>query len=678
MKDNLISDAGSSAEIRIRQLVSSLNAAADSYYNGRGEVMSDYEWDKGFDELKRLEQETGFFLPDSPTRNVSADNTAGQKEAHEFDALSLAKTKSVADVAEWAEGKPVWISWKLDGLTLVATYDGGRLVKIVTRGDGHVGTNITRLAPAIGRLPLQISHKGHLVVRGEAIISYHDFNEFLAQSQEPYANPRNLASGSLSLKDVEEVKNRKIVWRPFALVSGLGDAESASWGKGMDALDSLGFYTVERELVEVSDFSHLNAVIESWTRKVTECKCPYPVDGLVIAYEDSVYARSGSVTGHHAVRGGLAFKWADVTARTELERIDWSCAVGSICPVAVFRPVELEGTTVRRASLVNISECERLGIGGKGTLLDVIKSNKIIPKVVAVAAKNGDFEIPVSCPVCTAPTRIEIAESGTKKLVCSNPDCAARTLRKFMRFVSKEGMDIDGLAGETIARFLREGLIKSVADIYRLDSRRDEIAALEGFGAKSADKIAAAIADARSSRKPEQLVVALSIPMCGTESARLLLSAFPDPKTLFAVAATAENTDVFTSIRGIGPQVAKCFIDWCHDPGNRETVAFLLDEVSFDPFKAAVTTGTCQGKTFLATGSLKEDGKFKTRKALKDYVLSQGGKWAASVSKSVDFLVNNDISSNSSKNKAAKELGIPIITEDEFVATYWHDGNTTT
>lgn len=655
---------------RIRGLVSRLNEAADAYYNGRGELMTDFEWDAAFDELKALEASTGFVLPDSPTQKVSADDIAGQKETHEFDALSLAKTKSVAELAAWADSRPVWLSWKLDGLTLVVTYDGGRLAKVVTRGDGHTGTNITRLAEGIGRLPVKIDYPGHLVVRGEAVISYRDFEEFLAQSQEPYANPRNLASGSLTLKDIGELKARKLVWRPFALVAGLGEEEHRSFGGAMAALQKLGFDCVERELVPTPDVQSLAGTIARWTEKVTGREYPYPVDGLVAVYEDSSYARTGSVTSHHAVRAGLAFKWEDAVAKSELERIDWSCAVGSICPVAVFRPVELEGTIVRRASLCNISECERLGIGGAGTKIDIIKSNKIIPKVVAVKERVGEFAVPASCPVCAAQTRIEVSGAGTRKLVCTNPDCAARTLRKFMRFVSKEGLDIDGLAGETLAKFIRAGWLKTVADVYSLDSHRDEIAAMEGFGGKSADKIAKAVAVARSHRRPEQLLVALSIPMCGNETARLLLGRYGDLPALFAAAFGAPGPDAFADIRGIGPQISTAFVDWCASETNRKLVERLLTEIEFDQFKGAVATGRCVGKTFLATGSLDPEGRFKTRNALKEYVLSQGGKWAGAVSKTVDFLINNDPESSSSKNKTAKALGVAIIPESEFVSRF--------
>ena len=341
--------------LRMQQLVSELNEASDAYYNGRSELMTDYEWDQRFDELKRLETETGTTLPDSPTQKVSEDTITGQKEAHEFAALSLAKTKQIGDLVKWAEERPIWISWKLDGLTLVVTYDDGRLTKVVTRGNGHIGTNITHLTQAISGIPMEIAAKGHVVIRGEAVISYDDFERYVMESGEDYANPRNLASGSLSVKDPQDIKDRHIRWIPFTLVYTEEDINS--WGARMDWLDSLGFNTVERQRIEQPSPTNVEACLAGFTEKVTSKQNPYPVDGLVVCYDDTAYAQTGSVTGHHATRAGLAFKWQDEAADTVLKEVEWSCAASTISPVAVFEPVELEGTTVKRASLCNISEC---------------------------------------------------------------------------------------------------------------------------------------------------------------------------------------------------------------------------------------------------------------------------------------------------------------------------------
>ena len=655
------------AIVEMKEMVRRLNEAADAYYSGRGELMTDFEWDAMFDALKKLEAETGVVLPDSPTSKVSSDSLAGRREAHETPALSLAKTKSVAELAKWCEGRPVWISWKLDGLTLVATYDGGFLTRIVTRGDGHYGTNITHLAGGILGVPAKIACEGHLVVRGEAVISYADFESFIASSQEDYANPRNLASGSLTLKDIEELKARRLRWKPFTLVKS--DREFKSWGECMDYLDSLGFETVERELVCAPGEAELKGAIDRWTVKVTDGENPYPVDGLVVTYDDVAYSATGSVTGHHATRAGIAFKWQDETAATKLERIEWSCAVASISPVAVFEPVNLEGTVVKRASLCNVSECERLGIGGPGTELKVIKANKIIPKVVEVTRGEGALEIPATCPVCGAATELKVSQSGTKTLRCSNAKCPARELRKFMRFVSKAGADIDGLAGETIAKFVNSGWVKRFGDLYRLGSHRDEIAAMEGFGDKSADKIVAAVESAREC-DAVKLLVALSIPLCGPDVARRLLSRHGF-RELFEAAAQDGAEEVFASIDGIGPGKAAAFVSWCKDGENIAMLDDLLGEVRVKEYSAP-QGGRCGGMVFVVTGEL---GIFAGRDAFKEYVVAQGGKVSGSVSSKTSFLVTNDTSSGSSKNRKAAELSIPVITEAEFIERFGWGGS---
>ena len=511
--------------LRMQQLVNELNEASDAYYNGQTERMTDYEWDARFDELKRLETETGTTLPDSPTQKVSEDSITGQKEEHEFAALSLAKTKQPGELVKWAEQRPIWISWKLDGLTLVVTYDNGRLSKVVTRGNGHIGTNITHLADAISGIPLTIAHQGHTVIRGEAVISYDDFERFLMESGEDYANPRNLASGSLTLKDVDEVRQRHIRWIPFTLV--YTDIDLNSWGDRMAWLDQQGFKTVERQRVEAPSLSSVEACLARFTEKVVSKQNPFPVDGLVICYDDTAYAQTGSVTGHHATRAGLAFKWQDEAADTVLQEIEWSCAASTISPVAIFQPVELEGTTVRRASLCNISECERLGIGGSGTQLSVIKANKIIPKVIAIKQSVGSFIVPSECPVCHAPAQISVSEmSGTKTLHCTNAECPAKQLKKLARFVSKEGMNIDGISEQTLSKFINLGWISEYADIYELRSHILELSRMEGFGEKSASNIMRSIDKSREVQA-HRLLYALNIPLCGLDVCKRLLSAYP-------------------------------------------------------------------------------------------------------------------------------------------------------
>ena len=645
----------------MRQLIDRLNQASEAYYNGQRELMSDYEWDALFDQLKTLEEETGIILPGSPTHKVSEDSIAGQKEAHEFPALSLAKTKSVAELASWAGVRPVWLSWKLDGLTLVVTYDNGKLTKVVTRGDGHIGTNITHLAPAIEGILPRVTAEGHMVIRGEAVISYEDFERFLLESGGDYANPRNLASGTLALKDIEEVRRRHVHWVPFTLV--YTDKDINSWGERMRYLERLGFQPVEREQIAQPDSPNLQACIDRWTEKVTSGKNPYSVDGLVITYDDTAYAQTGSVTGHHATRGGMAFKWQDEAAETTLDHIEWSCAAGSISPVAVFTPVELEGTTVRRASLCNISECRRLGIGGKGTALSVIKANKIIPKVIQVREKVGELEIPTQCPVCGAPTQITENETSLiERLQCTNPDCAAKQLSKFTRFVSKEGLDIDGISEQTLAKFINEGLVHEFPDLFHLRDHVGRIERFEGWGPKSTAKLMASIEKARDTDS-RRLLYALSIPFCGVEVAKRLVASFT-MEQLMEISLRDDGDEMLASVDGIGPEKSSRVVNWMRDERNRAMLLRLLDELRVKQEEKRELGTRCAGKTFVITGDVH---RYKNRTELKAYIESQGGKVTGSVSKSTHFLINNDALSTSTKNQKAHALGIPIITEEEFI-----------
>ena len=660
--------------LRMQQLIRELNEASEAYYNGKGERMTDYEWDARFDELRQLEQETGTTLPDSPTQKVSEDSITGQKEEHEFAALSLAKTKQSAELVKWAEQKPIWISWKLDGLTLVVTYDNGKLTKVVTRGNGHIGTNITHLASAINGIPASIPAQGHTVIRGEAVISYDDFDRFLMESGEDYANPRNLASGSLTLKDVEEVRQRHIQWIPFTLVYTEEDINS--WGDRMSWLDQQGFNTVERQLVEHPDSSSVEVVINTFTQEVTSRQNPFPVDGLVICYDDTAYAQTGSVTGHHATRAGLAFKWQDEAAETTLKEIEWSCAASTISPVAIFEPVELEGTTVKRASLCNISECERLGMGGVGTRISVIKANKIIPKVIKVIESVNTFTVPNQCPVCHAPAAIKVSDvSGTKTLHCTNAECPAKQLRKFARFVSKEGMNIDGISEQTLSKFINLGWVSEYADIYELRSHIRELAQMEGFGEKSASNIMRSIDKSRNV-EAHRLLYALNIPLCGLDVCKRLLSAYPLEELVNEATKTggddlfsipAEPQDVFAHVNGIGPEKSASFVRWFRDAHNLQRYRHLMEKISVTQTDQTPKGNHCEGLTFVITGDVHH---YKNRNELKAYIESQGGKVASAVSGSTSYLINNDVTSTSGKNKKAKELNIPIISEDDFMAAY--------
>ena len=647
---------------RIEQLVEQLNKASAAYYNGQDEIMSNYEWDAMFDELVTLEKETGYIMAESPTQNAGfEEDGSGEKEAHEYPALSLAKTKQISELQDWAGKRPIWLSWKLDGLTLVLTYDGGKLTKILTRGNGMIGTNITFLKGAISGFPQKIKYKGHLVVRGEAAISYTDFaliDDMIEDDDEKYANPRNLASGTLNLDDPEEVKNRHVKFHAFTLVHL--DEEMRSWGARMQFLEEQGFNVVDRE---ATDAGRLPEAIERWTKKVESGQMDVPVDGLVICYDDTDYAASGSVTGHHATRAGFAFKWQDESVETKLDYIEWSCAVSTISPVAVFEPVQIEGTTVSRASLCNLSEIERLGIGKECTL-EVIKANKIIPKCIAVKDAVGEVEIPKECPVCHAPTEIRISKnSGTKTLHCTNPDCTAKNVKKFTRFVSKWGMDIDGLSIQTMLKFINEGYIHEFADIYHLKDHFDVISQMEGFGEKSVNNMDKSIEKSRNVH-PVNFIFALCIPLIGTDAGKKIVGSIG----FEAFLKRMENQEGFEDIDGIGAERSNSILAWYAKESNRMSLVHLLEELSIEHVEPKDTSeGTCVGMTFVITGDVHH---YKNRDEFKAYVESQGGKVAGSVSGKTSYLVNNDVESNSSKNRKAKDLGIPIISEDEFVAQF--------
>ncbi len=653
---------------RMQELIRRLNEASEAYYGSRDEIMSNYEWDAMFDELRSLEEATGTVLPESPTQKVSGaaeDNVAGTKEPHEFPALSLAKTKEIGELQAWAGDRPVWLSWKLDGLTLVLTYDGGRLTKILTRGNGTVGTNITFMKDALRGFPKELPYRGHLVVRGEAAISYPEFERINAAIENPderYANPRNLAAGTLGMdeKRLEEVRQRGVRFYAFTLVHT--QENIVSWGERMDRLEELGFTVVAREK---TDAAGLPEAVERWTRMVEDGTMQVPVDGLVICYDDTAYAAGGSVTGHHASRGGLAFKWADESARTVLRQVEWSCGATTITPVAVFDPVPLEGTTVSRASLVNLSEMDRLGIGENGlTELEVIKANKIIPKVVGVPRARGKYRLPDRCPSCEGPVSVAEGASGARTLKCDNPDCPAKNLKKFERFVSKPGADIDGLSTETLRDFVGLGFIHSFADIYRLSRYAEEIRGLEGYGQKSTENLLAAIERSRTGTDAVHFLTALCIPQIGEDAARRLVGACGWP----GLAEALEKGADFSAIDGLGPERSASLLGWYGREANRRVFRELLQLMTIPP--AAPKTekqGTCAGLTFAITGDVHH---FRNRDAFKAYVEANGGKVAGSVSKKTSFLVNNDPGSASSKNRKARELGVPILSEDEFVERF--------
>ncbi len=655
--------------LRIDEIVMRLNAASDAYYGGQEEQMTNYEWDALFDELTALEKKTGYVRPDSPTQVTSHSGNEmdgeGEKEAHEYPALSLAKTKKIEELQDWAGEREIWLSWKLDGSTLVATYDGGALTRILTRGNGTVGTNITYMASAIRGIPTKISDKGHLVVRGEATISYADFeaiNDTLEDADDRYANPRNLAAGTLALDktNLDKVRERNVTFTPFTLVHT--DEVIQSWGARMDYLDQMGFTTVERERTSAKD---LPDAIARWTKKVDSGEMGIPVDGLVITYDDTDYAATGSVTGHHATRAGLAYKWADTSADTMLDHIEWSCAASTITPVAVFDPVQLEGTTVTRASLCNVSELERLGIGAdRKTELRIIKANKIIPKCIAVVKVEGSYEAPTACPVCGAATEVRISPvSGVKTLRCTDPGCPAKHLKRFARFVSKGGMDIDGLSVQTLHEFVNRGYLRDFSDIYRLGEHSGEIVKLDGFGEKSCANLMAAIEKSRRV-DPVHLIFALCIPNIGADAGKKLIAALGTKGFLTRV----ESGEGFEDVDGIGTERSNALLSWFAEPANKALFERLKAEIQIEDIPPKpLSDGKCKGLIFVITGDVRH---FKNRDEFKSYVEQQGGKVAGSVSGKTSFLVSNDIDSNSGKSKKAQALEVPILTEEAFIARF--------
>ncbi len=649
---------------RIEELVKQLNEASERYYGGQEESMSNYEWDAAFDELTRLEEQTGYVMENSPTQTTGITSGAGEREEHEYPALSLAKTKEVSKLQEWAGERPVNLSWKLDGLTLVLTYDNGTLTKILTRGSGVAGNNITYMKDSIMAIPSKISYKGHLVVRGEAVISYSDFEIINASSDndDEYANPRNLASGTLALDatNLDIVKKRKVHLYAFTLVHT--DDPIANWSEQMEFLKEQGFDVVEYEKTTAKQ---LPEVVLQWTEKVETGQMDIPVDGLVICYEDTVYAAGGTVTGHHATRGGLAFKWQDVSAFSTLDHVEWSCAASTITPVAVFEPVWLEGTTVSRASLCNISEMERLGIGeNKKTVLEVIKANKIIPKCISVKESAGTFIVPDVCPVCGAKTHVKISEnSGTKTLHCTNDECAAKHVMKFARFVSKTGMDIDGMSVQTILKFMNLGYIKDFTDFYKLQEHADDIRQLEGFGDKSCENLLKAVEKSRSCH-PTAFLFALCIPQIGVDAAKKILEAIGWETFLKRL----ETLQGFDDIASIGPEKSSSILAWYRNEKNQSVFKQLLSVLEIENVQAVdKSEGTLSGLTFVVTGDLTQ---FQNRSKLKEFIEGENGTVTGSVSKKTNYLINNDINSTSSKNQKARSLGIEIISEQDFISRF--------
>ena len=650
---------------RMKYLVSVLNEASKAYYAEGVEKISNFEYDKLYDELLELERETGTVFSNSPSQNVGYEVISElPKERHESPMLSLDKTKSVSDLEDWLSGKEGILSWKLDGLTVVLTYEGGELVKAVTRGNGEIGEVITANAKRFDNLPLKIGFKGKLVIRGEAVIKYSDFekiNEEIAEADAKYKNPRNLCSGSVRQLDPGITGKRHVNLVAFALVSAEEEGKEPDFGNSFerrfDWLSEQGFTVVEHKKVTAET---VREAVEYFKEKTAEND--YPSDGLVLAYEDIAYGISLGRTAKFP-RNAIAFKWTDETAETRLKYIEWSASrTGLINPVAVFEPVELEGTTVSRASVHNLSIVEELELG-EGDVLKVYKANMIIPQIAENLSRTKSIKPPRLCPVCGAHTEIR-KDNDAAYLYCPNPECPAKKLKSFALMVSRDALNVEGLSEMRLERFISEGFIHEYADIFKLDRFRERIVEMEGFGEKSYNNLEEACRKAADTEL-YRLVYGLGISGIGLAGAKLLCREFKNDFEAM------RNTDEerLKEIDGIGEVTAAAWVRFFEDPRNNAEVDELLKVLSLkddsEKDSGNTTSGTdLSGLTFVITG---EVNYFKNRRELQDTIEKLGGKATSSVSKSTNYLINNDINSTSSKNKNAKKFGVPIITEDDFL-----------
>lgn len=666
LADNItdnIADNGKTTEVqtenkmtRMRELVDILNRARRAYEQEDTEVMSNYEYDRLYDELLTLEKELNTTLASSPTVNVGYEVLSKlPKERFERPMLSLDKTKDVGRLKEFLGDQKAMISWKLDGLTIVLTYRGGMLEKAVTRGNGEEGEVVTNNARVFQNLPLHIPYQGELVLRGEAVISYKDFeliNEEIGDADAKYKNPRNLCSGSVRQLNNEITAKRKVRFYAFTLVNA-GDVDfhnsrlyQMQWLKeqGFDVVEN---HPVTRETVE--------AEVEWFARHIE--KNEVPSDGLVLVYDDIAYGQSLGTTAKFP-RDSFAFKWADEIRETTLKEIEWSPSrTGLINPVAIFEPVELEGTTVSRASVHNISIMEELELG-VGDRITVYKANMIIPQIAENLTRSGVKDIPAVCPVCGGATRISM-ENETKTLYCTNPKCQAKHVKSFTLFVSRDAMNIEGLSEATLEKFIINGYVKDLTDLFHLDRHAEEIKNLDGFGEKSYENLQNSIKNARTTTLP-RLVYSLGIPNIGIANAKMICRALDnDPDKVLN--ATEEELD---EISGVGGVIAKAYVDYFADEEHRDVFRRLLEEVEIPKEEETEDSRKFAGINFVITGSVEH---FANRAEVKEEIEKRGGKVTGSVTSKTNYLINNDVNSTSSKNRKARELGIPIISEAEFL-----------
>lgn len=644
---------------RMKELVAQLNAASKAYYAEDREIMSNFDYDRLYDELEQLEKETGVTLSNSPTINIGYEAVEElPKERHESPMLSLGKTKSREELQDWLQGKEALLSWKLDGLTVVLTYREGKLAKAVTRGNGEVGEVITNNARTFQNLPVSIAYQGELVLRGEAVITYSDFekiNAEIMEEEDKYKNPRNLCSGSVRQLNNEITAKRNVRFYAFALVKAEGVDFSNSRMRQFSFLREQGFDVVEHLLVKPETIQEAIAAFE---KKVESYDVPS--DGLVLSYDDIAYGQSLGRTAKFP-RDSIAFKWADELRETTLQEVEWSPSrTGLINPIAVFEPVELEGTTVSRASLHNISILRglKLRIGDKIT---VYKANMIIPQIAENLTCSDNVEIPAACPVCGKETVVK-SVNDTESLYCTNPACAAKKIKAFTLFVSRDAMNIDGLSEATLEKFISMGFIHEFADLFHLSAHKEQIVEMEGFGEKSYANLEASVEKARKTTLP-RLIYSLGIANIGLANAKMLCRQF-DYRLDALMDADAE---ALGETEGIGEVIAAAFVAYMAQPENREMLARLAEELEIEIPETDAGSLSLNGLSFVITGSLNHYG---SRNELKEEIEKLGGKVTGSVTSKTECLINNDVTSSSSKNKKAKELQVPILSEEEFIQKY--------
>lgn len=640
---------------RMKELVQILNKASKAYYQDAEEIMSNLEYDKLYDELLELEKKEGVVLSNSPTIHVGYEVLSElPKERHPSPMLSLDKTKEVAVLRDWLGSHKGILSWKLDGLTIVLTYENGKLLKAVTRGNGEVGEVITNNAKVFRNIPLEISYKEPLVLRGEALIKYSDFEKMNATIEDvdaKYKNPRNLCSGSVRQLNNEITAKREVYFYAFSLVTAEGVDFKNSRLEQMNWLSSLGFDVVQNKEVTSDTMEETVA----WFAKEIET-FDLPSDGLVLSLDDIAYGKSLGTTAKFP-RDSIAFKWQDEIRETTLKEIEWSASrTGLINPVAIFEPVELEGTTVSRASVHNVSILEGLHLG-IGDTIKVYKANMIIPQIAENVTKSGTVVIPDKCPVCHEETAIR-NDNGVKSLYCVNPECLAKKIKSFTHFVGRNAMNIDGLSEATIEKLIQKGMIKELADIYHLEQYENEITTMEGFGQKSYDNLIASINKSRDVNIAN-FIYALGIDNIGLSTAKIIVKQFGSDWNTLKNLSAAELVEV----DGIGDVIAETYCGFFRNSQRVEKLEHLVKELHFQVEESS-GDNSFDGLNFVITGSVEH---FANRNEVKDVIEKKGGKVTGSVTSKTNYLINNDNTSNSSKNKKAKELEIPIITEEEFI-----------